>query len=155
MVGPAAEPRIGPTVWAADGSGDRAHERSWLEGRETGSWPVMRMAGPEVFRWATRIVPDAGRKALRAAGVEPADLAAFVPQQADARIVDSAARALGLGPGTVVAKDVEEMGNTSAASIPLALEALRSREAVRPGDTALLVGFGAGLSSAAHVVVLP
>ncbi|MFC7979735.1 beta-ketoacyl-ACP synthase III [Streptomyces cinereoruber] len=157
VVGPSDEPGIGPTVWGSDGTGERliAHEHNWLHARETQTWPVMRMAGPAVFRWATRIVPEAGRKALRAAGVEPAGLAAFVPHQANARIVDSAARALGLGEHTVVARDIEASGNTSAASIPLALEALRSRGAVRPGDTALLVGFGAGLSHAAQVVRLP
>ncbi|MFK4105098.1 beta-ketoacyl-ACP synthase 3 [Streptomyces sp. NPDC019531] len=157
VVGPADEPGIGPTVWGSDGTGDRliAHEHSWLRARETRNWPVMRMAGPEVFRWATRVVPDLGRKALQAAGVKPADLAAFVPHQANVRIVDSAARSLGLGERTVVAKDIEDMGNTSAASIPLALEALRSRGTVRPGDTALLVGFGAGLAYAAQVVRLP
>ncbi|MFE5797402.1 beta-ketoacyl-ACP synthase III [Streptomyces sp. NPDC056503] len=157
VVGPSDEPGVGPTVWGSDGTGERliAHEHSWLRARETRSWPVMRMEGPAVFRWATRIVPDAGRRALRAAGVEPAELAAFVPHQANARIVDSAARALGLGAHTAVARDIEHSGNTSAASVPLALEALRSRGAVRPGDTALLVGFGAGLTHAAQVVRLP
>ncbi|WP_399920098.1 beta-ketoacyl-ACP synthase 3 [Streptomyces kanamyceticus] len=158
VVGPGAEPEIGPTVWGADGRGDRliAHEHSWLNARrEAGSWPVMRMAGPEVFRWATRVVPDIGRKALAAAGVQAADLGAFVPHQANARIVDSAARALGVGERTAVARDIVEMGNTSAASVPLAMEALRARGEVRPGDTALLVGFGAGLSYAAQVVRIP
>ncbi|MEU6460060.1 beta-ketoacyl-ACP synthase 3 [Streptomyces sp. NPDC048594] len=158
VVGPAEEPGIGPTVWGSDGTRDRliAHESGWPGAREgSARRPVMRMAGPEVFRWATRVVPEIGREAMRAAGVGPGELAAFVPHQANVRIVNSAARALGIGEHTVVARDIEEAGNTSAASIPLALDALRSQGLLSPGDPALLVGFGAGLSHAAQVVRLP
>ncbi|MFI5985292.1 beta-ketoacyl-ACP synthase III [Streptomyces sp. NPDC051555] len=158
VVGPARAPGIGPVVWGADGERHRliAHDRSWLESREQQDpWPVLRMSGPEVFRWATRKVPEVSRKALDAAGIEAGDLAAFIPHQANARIVDSAAKALRLPPHVVVAKDIVDSGNTSAASIPLAMESLLSRGAVASGGRALLVGFGAGLVHAAQVVTLP
>lgn len=108
-----------------------------------------------MFRWATRTVPEISRQALDEAGVEVADLDAFVPHQANGRIIDAAATSLGLAPHTVVAKDVVTAGNTSAASIPLALDQLMSQGAVPSGGLALLVGFGAGLTHAAQVVVLP
>ncbi|WP_343245592.1 beta-ketoacyl-ACP synthase III [Streptomyces sp. SID4985] len=158
VVGPSDTPGIGPVVWGSDGERHHmiAHDRSWLHTRETpGPWPTLRMAGPEVFRWASRVVPDISRQAVREAGLELSDLAAFVPHQANARIIDAAARSLGLAPHTVVARDVVTAGNTSAASIPLALGALLSRGSLPSGAPALLVGFGAGLAHAAQVVSLP
>ena len=100
-------------------------------------------------------MPEISQQALREAGVEVAHLAAFVPHQANARIIDTAAKSLGLAPHTVVAKDVVTAGNTSAASIPPALDRLLSQGAVPSGGLALLVGFGAGLTHAAQVVALP
>ncbi|MEU9399226.1 beta-ketoacyl-ACP synthase III [Streptomyces sp. NPDC048242] len=158
VVGPSDTPGIGPVVWGSDGERHHmiAHDRSWLHTRETpGPWPTLRMAGPEVFRWASRVVPEISRQAVREAGLELSDLAAFVPHQANARIIDAAARSLGLAPHTVVARDVVTAGNTSAASIPLALGALLSRGSLPSGAPALLVGFGAGLAHAAQVVSLP
>lgn len=158
VVGPSATPGIGPVVWGSDGErhGMIAHNGSWLETRDrSGPWPTLRMAGPEVFRWATRVVPEISRKAVRATGLDITDLAAFVPHQANVRIIDSVARSLGLAPHTAVAKDVVRAGNTSAASIPLALDALLSQGGLTSGDPALLVGFGAGLTYAAQVVALP
>ncbi|MFF2012644.1 beta-ketoacyl-ACP synthase III [Streptomyces sp. NPDC058195] len=158
VVGPSRTPGIGPAVWGSDGEQHHmiAHDHSWLDVRDgQAPWPYLRMAGPEVFRWATRTVPEISRQALAEAGVEAGDLAAFVPHQANARIIDAAARSLDLAPHTVVAKDVVTAGNTSAASIPLALDHLLSSGAVARGGLALLVGFGAGLTHAAQVVVLP
>ncbi|MEU4149181.1 beta-ketoacyl-ACP synthase III [Streptomyces sp. NPDC026659] len=158
VVGPSDTPGIGPVVWGSDGERHHmiAHDRSWLHTRETpGPWPTLRMAGPEVFRWASRVVPEISRQAVREAGLELSDLAAFVPHQANARIIDAAARSLDLAPHTVVARDVVTAGNTSAASIPLALGALLSRGSLSSGAPALLVGFGAGLAHAAQVVSLP
>ncbi|MEV6926598.1 beta-ketoacyl-ACP synthase III [Dactylosporangium sp. NPDC051485] len=151
VVGAADTPGIGPVVWGSDGTRHEfiAHD---------GPWPgqhYLRMAGPEVFRWATQLVPELAGRALEAAGVTVQELAAFIPHQANLRIVDAAARALGLGPHTVVARDIVHAGNTSAASIPMAMDELRSRGAVGSGDRALLVGFGAGLTYAAQVVTLP
>lgn len=141
-------PDIGPVVWGSDGSAAdliRIDETSQL----------VAMDGPAVFRWATtRVVPIA-EKACAAAGVTPAELAAFVPHQANLRIGSSLARALHLGPQTVVADDVADAGNTSAASIPLALARLRDEGRVSPGGAALLIGFGAGLCWAAQVVRIP
>ncbi|MFE2571695.1 beta-ketoacyl-ACP synthase III [Streptomyces mirabilis] len=158
VVGPSDTPGIGPVVWGSDGERHHmiAHDRTWLDVRHTpGPWPTLRMAGPEVFRWATQVVPEISRQALEQAGLEVADLAAFIPHQANARIIDAAAKSLGLAPHTVVAKDVVTAGNTSAASIPLAMDELLSQGALSSGDPALLVGFGAGLAHAAQVVMLP
>jgi 3-oxoacyl-[acyl-carrier-protein] synthase-3 len=142
VVGPAETCEIGPVVWGADGSRSEV-----LRYDEAG---ILRMVGPEVFRWATSIVPDVARRALDAAGISASDLAAFIPHQANLRITSVAAKALGLGPHVRVATDIITNGNTGAASIPQAMAAL-------PDTTgpALLVGFGAGLSYAAQVVTLP
>jgi 3-oxoacyl-[acyl-carrier-protein] synthase-3 len=157
VVGPSKTPGIGPVVWGSEGENHHmiAHDRTWLDARNGDPWPTLRMTGPEVFRWATRIVPEISRQALKKAGLEVADLAAFVPHQANARIVDIAADSLGLAPHTAVAKDIVTAGNTSAASIPLAIDRLLSEGGVAGGGLALLVGFGAGLTHAAQVVALP
>ncbi|GGW42127.1 3-oxoacyl-[acyl-carrier-protein] synthase 3 protein 1 [Streptomyces lucensis JCM 4490] len=158
VVGPSDTPGIGPVVWGSDGENHHmiAHDRTWLDARNSpGPWPTLRMTGPEVFRWATRVVPEISRQALRKAGVEAADLDAFVPHQANARIIDTAATSLGLAPHTAVARDIVTSGNTSAASIPLAMDQLLSQGAASSGGLALLVGFGAGLAHAAQVVALP
>ncbi|MER5794527.1 beta-ketoacyl-ACP synthase III [Streptomyces sp. NPDC001980] len=158
VVGPSDTPGIGPVVWGSDGERHHmiAHDRTWLHARDTpGPWPTLRMAGPEVFRWASHVVPEISRQAVERAGLDIADLAAFVPHQANARIIDTAAKSLGLASHTVVAKDVVTAGNTSAASIPLAMDELLSEGTLSSGDPALLVGFGAGLAHAAQVVALP
>ncbi|GAB3823470.1 beta-ketoacyl-ACP synthase III [Dactylosporangium cerinum] len=158
LVGPAEEPGIGPVVWGADGAKRDliAHDESWLAVRgKPDFWPWMRMAGPEVFRWAIQEMAPVARNAVQSAGLTVADLAAFVPHQANVRIINKLAAALQLPEPVVVARDVERSGNTSAASIPLALETLLADNAVTPGGLALLVGFGAGLSHAAMVVRLP
>ncbi|MFE4690175.1 beta-ketoacyl-ACP synthase III [Streptomyces sp. NPDC056749] len=158
VVGPAAEPGIGPVVWGSEGDRHEAiaHSAPW-HGRdaEAAVRPTLRMDGPAVFRWAVSTVPRTARAALDAAGVTAAELAAFIPHQANLRIVDGAASALRLPPHVVVARDVVHAGNTSAASVPLAMEELLARGAVPRGGLALLVGFGAGLSHAAQVVVMP
>ncbi|GAA1842672.1 beta-ketoacyl-ACP synthase 3 [Asanoa iriomotensis] len=157
VVGPAAERGIGPVVWGADGSKAAliAHPVPWTNLREHPDvWPSLKMAGPEVFRWAVADVTATARAALAAAGLKPEALAAFVPHQANARITDKMATALGLPASCVVAGDIETAGNTSAASIPLALDALLAAPTA-PTGPALLVGFGAGLSYSALVVDLP
>ncbi|GIE82598.1 3-oxoacyl-[acyl-carrier-protein] synthase 3 [Actinoplanes philippinensis] len=154
VVGAADTPGIGPVVWGSDGSRHHliAHDHAWGAGD---THPYMRMAGPEVFRWATEAVPDISRRALAAARTEPHELAAFIPHQANLRIVEAAARSLALPAHTAVARDVVHSGNTSAASIPLAMEALLARGEAGSGGRALLAGFGAGLTYAAQVVTLP
>lgn len=159
VVGPAAEPGVGPVAWGADGSGADLIVQSptfLAASRDrTGPMPALRMQGPAVFRWATsRMVPLAAQ-ALEAAGMKAEQLAAFVPHQANARITDALVRALALPEHVAVARDVAEAGNTSAASVPLALHALLASGEAAPGDHALLLGFGAGLTFAAQVVRLP
>ncbi|MBD0741991.1 beta-ketoacyl-ACP synthase 3 [Streptomyces sp. CBMA152] len=155
VVGSAAAPGIGPVVRRADGAYSEALRMTAPWGDSAGARPWMRMDGRRIFRWAMDEVAPAAAEALRAADVSPADLGAFVPHQANLRIIDLMAERLGLGPRTAVAQDVVRMGNTSAASIPLALETLLAEGQAGSGDTALLVGFGAGLNYAAQVVVLP
>ncbi|MFL9659397.1 beta-ketoacyl-ACP synthase III [Streptomyces sp. PB17] len=157
VVGPSEEPGISPVVWGSDGQHHQliAHDHSWLAPRGDGLRPYLRMAGPEVFRWATRVVPETSRQALAVAGLRTTDLTAFIPHQANARIIDAAAKSLNLAPHTVIARDVVSAGNTSAASIPLAMENLLAQGALPSGAPALLVGFGAGLTHAAQIVTLP
>jgi 3-oxoacyl-[acyl-carrier-protein] synthase-3 len=149
IVGPADRDRVGvgPTVAGSDG--DRRH---LIECDASG---FLRMAGREVFRWAVESVPPIALEACRRAGVELADIEVFVPHQANLRIVDAVARALQLESAVVVADDIAMSGNTSAASIPMAITRLMERRLVRPGQLTLIVGFGAGLSYAAQVVTLP
>lgn len=147
VVGPSDEPGIGPVAWGSDG------ERAGLITIPVDDTAV-RMDGPAVFRWATTQLAPMARRACELAGVEPADLAALIPHQANLRIVDALAKALGMGDA-VVARDVIESGNTSAASVPLALATLKARGEVSTGDAALLFGFGAGLTYAGQVVLCP
>lgn len=158
VVGPSAEPGIGPVVWGSEGGRQEAiaHSSPWpAVGAAAAAPPTLRMDGPAVFRWAVATVPRTARAALDAAGLTPDDLAAFVPHQANLRIIEGAAAALRLPPHVVIARDIVRAGNTSAASIPLAMEELLARGAVPRGGMALLVGFGAGLAHAAQVVALP
>ncbi|MBL1114926.1 ketoacyl-ACP synthase III [Streptomyces sp. 110] len=158
LVGPAAEPGIHSVAWGSDGEqhGLIAHQEPWTAARDADHpGPYMRMAGSEVFRWAIREVPRTAATALERAGVTVDQLSAFVPHQANLRITEAVAKALDLPPHVVVADDITSAGNTSAASVPLAMEALRDRGALPSGGLALLAGFGAGLAHAALVVTLP
>ncbi|MBB5120892.1 3-oxoacyl-ACP synthase [Streptomyces eurocidicus] len=159
VVGPREECGIGPVVWGSDGGRREliAHSASWLAYRdEPGTvWPTMRMAGPEVFRWAIEEMPKVALAALDAAGTRPSDLAAFVPHQANLRMIETVAQRMELPEHVVVARDVVHTGNTSAASVPLAVARLRESGAVTSGDLALFLGFGAGLTWGAQVVRLP
>lgn len=148
VVGAAEHNGIGPLVAASDG------DRSALIARSPDA-PVLVMDGPAVFRWATTQLLPHALAACAAAGVGAADLAGLVAHQANLRIIDALARALELPAGAVVARDIVETGNTSAASIPLALDALLAARAVPAGAPLLLIGFGAGLSVAAQVVLSP
>jgi 3-oxoacyl-[acyl-carrier-protein] synthase-3 len=113
----------------------------------------LRMDGKQVFRFATRILGKALRQAIEQAGLTTDDIDLFIPHQANQRIIESAARHVGL-PASKVFLNIDRYGNTSAASIPIALtEAIEQRRA-RPGDTLAFVAFGAGLTWAAAVVRL-
>jgi 3-oxoacyl-[acyl-carrier-protein] synthase-3 len=112
---------------------------------------TIQMDGPEVFRRAVRIMVESAERALERAGITIADVALFVPHQANSRIIDSAVARLGI-PADQVANNLASVGNTSAASIPLALAEAADAGRLRPGDRVLMVGFGAGMSWASAVL---
>jgi 3-oxoacyl-[acyl-carrier-protein] synthase-3 len=118
-------------------------------------WPTLRMAGQSVFRWAVWQMAPVARKAVEAAGITLDDIDVFIPHQANMRIIDAMIKQLKLPPDIPVARDIAETGNTSAASIPLAMRRMLDDGSAKPGDLALIIGFGAGLSYAAQVVRLP
>jgi len=148
VLGAAPHNGVGPLVSASDG------ERSGLIARAPDA-PVLAMDGPAVFRWATTELAPYALRACEVAGIEVAELAGLIAHQANLRIIDALARALKLPPEVVVARDIIESGNTSAASIPLALDALLAANAVASGGPLLLIGFGSGLSVAAQIVLCP
>ncbi len=158
VVGPSQTPQIGPVVWGSDGAQLDAitMTQSWTEYRDDPhGWPSLTMKGQAVFRWAVRDMAAVARKALEATGLTAADLDVFVPHQANMRITDAMIKELGLPGSVLVARDIVTAGNTSAASIPLALDRLIADGSVHTGQTALFIGFGAGLAYAAQVVTLP
>ena len=158
IVGPSDHPGISKTVWGSDGG-------NWDKVGMTGSlidyrdgkiqWPTLIQEGQSVFRWAVWEMVKVAKDALEQSGLEPEDLTALVPHQANLRIIDEFAKQLGLPESVVVAKDIVETGNTSAASIPLAMHRLLAEGQVKSGGYALQIGFGAGLAFAAQVVELP
>ncbi|WP_166140812.1 beta-ketoacyl-ACP synthase III [Nocardioides ochotonae] len=159
VVGPSDTPGIGPVVWGSQGEHfDHIRQREdWRDvlAAEAPLMPHLTMQGNSVFRWASFAMAKIGLEALDRAGITPDELDCFVPHQANMRIIDALARSMKL-PGTVrIARDIAEMGNTSAASIPLALARMRADGEARSGDTALFIAFGAGLAYAAQVVVVP
>jgi len=138
---------ISPVVW---GSAPELNDVIQIEG-----WrPYIKQAGQSVFRWATYALPPLARQVCEKAGVDPSELAAFVPHQANLRIIEPLARKLGV-ENAVVARDIIESGNTSAASIPLALSKLLERREIPSGGAILLFGFGGGLTYAGQVVRCP
>ena len=158
VIGPSDYAGIGPTIWGSDGSKSDAvgMNHTLVEFRDgLAPWPTLRQEGPTVFRWAVWEMVKVARQALEAAGVEASDLAAFVPHQANMRIIDEFAKQLGLPESVVIARDIETTGNTSAASIPLATHRLLEEHPELSGGLALQIGFGAGLVFGAQVVVLP
>ena len=159
LIGPAEQPGIGPVIWGADGSQyDLIRQKqSWADVMAAAQpiWPHLHMEGNPVFRWASYEMAKVAQHALDAAGITVDDLDVFVPHQANMRITDAMVRALKLPDRVAVARDIAEQGNTSAASIPLAMERMLETGEAKSGDTALLIGFGAGLTYAAQVVTLP
>jgi len=158
VLGPSDEPGVSKTVWGSDGSkwdavGMNATFEEYLDGVKP--WPTMRQDGQTVFRWAVWEMAKVARRTLEEAGVEPGDLAAFIPHQANMRIIDEFAKQLKLPEHVIVARDIETTGNTSAASIPLATHRLLEEHPELSGGLALQIGFGAGLVFGAQVVRLP
>lgn len=159
VIGPSEQPGIFPVVWGSDGEqADLIRQRAdWRDvlASDHPSMPHLTMQGAAVFRWASFAMAKVGLQALDRAGLGVEDLDCFVPHQANMRITDAMARAMKLPERVRIARDIAEQGNTSAASIPLALERMYADGDAHPGDTALLIAFGAGLAYAAQVVVLP
>ncbi|MEV6591999.1 ketoacyl-ACP synthase III [Streptomyces acidicola] len=181
IVGPSEEPHIGPTVWGSEGDKSDTIKQTvpWNEflphsrlrssgGTPTGDvsklpldskgnvkFPAITQEGQAVFRWAVFEMAKVAQQALDAAGITPDELDVFIPHQANVRIIDSMVKTLKLPEHVTVARDVRTTGNTSAASIPLAMERLLATGEAKSGDTALVIGFGAGLVYAATVVTLP
>ncbi|MEV6736315.1 ketoacyl-ACP synthase III [Streptomyces sp. NPDC051104] len=181
VVGPSEEPHIGPTVWGSEGDKSETIKQTvpWNEflphsrlrssgGTPTGDvsklpvdsegnvkFPAITQEGQAVFRWAVFEMAKVAQQALDAAGITPDDLDVFIPHQANVRIIDSMVKTLKLPEHVTVARDIRTTGNTSAASIPLAMERLLATGEAKSGDTALVIGFGAGLVYAATVVTLP
>lgn len=150
VVGESDEPAIGPIAWGSAGDlADLIYMRDdrWLY-----------QEGQAVFRWATTKVAPTALRALELTGLKPSDVDVLIPHQANLRIVGAIAkklRAEGAREDMVVADDIMYSGNTSSASIPLALDHMRAAGRVHRGDVLLLVGFGAGLSYASQVVISP
>jgi 3-oxoacyl-[acyl-carrier-protein] synthase-3 len=158
IVGPSDSPGISKSVWGSDGSKWEAvgMTGSLLDFRDgTGSWPTLVQEGQSVFRWAVWEMVKVAKQALEVAGVKPEELSALVTHQANERIIDEMAKQLALPESVAIAKDIITTGNTSAASIPLAMHALMAEGQIKSGDLALQIGFGAGLAYGAQVVVVP
>ena len=159
VIGPSEEPAIGPVVWGADGEQRDAitMTQSLIDYKNNGGeiFPSLVMQGQQVFRWAVGDMSKTCQRALDVTGVDAGDLDAFIPHQANMRITDAMVRALKLPEHVPVARDIAHTGNTSAASIPLAMDAMLESGEAPHGGTALIIGFGAGLVYAAQIVTLP
>ena len=147
VIGPSETAGTGPIVWGSDGA---QHDTVAIDAESR----FFRQEGQAVYRWATSQMAPVALEACRRAGIDPSELAAFVPHQANLRIIDAIAKRLG-ATNAVVAKDIVTSGNTSAASIPLALSRMVERGEIPSGAPVLLLGFGSGLAYAAQVVLAP
>ncbi|CAB5052902.1 unannotated protein [freshwater metagenome] len=162
VIGPSQDIGIGPTVWGASAETREAIllEPSFLEfknnpGKLDIGWPNITQQGQTVFRWAVYEIAPIALRALEAAGLTPDTLDAFIPHQANDRIIESLVKSMKLPDTVAVAHDIRTSGNTSSASIPLAMDALLAEKPNLHGRSALLIGFGAGLVYAGQVVELP
>lgn len=144
---PGGEPGIGPVLW---GSVPEMGNAVRIEGTPA----RFAQEGQSVYRWATTRLPAIARQACERAGLAPEELAGVVLHQANLRIIEPLAQKIG-AVNAVVARDVVDSGNTSAASIPLALSKLVERGELGTGDPVLLFGFGGNLSYAGQVVRCP
>ncbi len=159
IVGPADSVGISPTIWGSDGGkwdavGMDRPTREAFDDRD-GEFPTLRQDGQTVFRWAVWEMAKVAQEALEAAGITAADLAAFIPHQANMRIINEFAKQLSVPDSVVIARDIETTGNTSAASVPLAMHRVLAENPELSGGYALIIGFGAGLVYAAQIVRLP
>lgn len=161
VIGPSDnESGIGPVVWGSDGQHlthitQREDWRDAMFGPDGPRMPYLIMEGNPVFRWASYEMAKVAQQALDVAGITADQLDLFVPHQANMRITDAMARSLKLPERVAIARDIAHQGNTSAASIPLALERMLETGEATSGDLALVIGFGAGLVYAAQVIRVP
>ncbi|NLS10089.1 ketoacyl-ACP synthase III [Nesterenkonia sp. MY13] len=175
VIGPSETPGISASVWGSKGENwesvgmdssllrlrdalaeaQETGDASRLLDREEHLWPTLRQDGQTVFRWAVWEMAKTAKLALEKAGINPEDLSAFVPHQANMRIIDELSKQLKLPEHVLVGRDIADAGNTSAASIPLALHRLREENPEISGGLALQIGFGAGLVYGAQVVLIP
>ncbi|MFT4218051.1 MAG: beta-ketoacyl-ACP synthase III [Micropruina sp.] len=157
VVGPSETNGVGPVVWGSDGGQYDAITQTveWSHAVSSGERPYLAMDGRSVFKWASGFITEATKNVLDAAGLAPADLDVFIPHQANNRITDAMLRHLKLPEHVMVARTIKQFGNNSAASIPMAMDALLTSGEATSGQTALLIGFGAGLVYAGQVVTLP
>jgi 3-oxoacyl-[acyl-carrier-protein] synthase-3 len=150
VVGPSDEAGIGPVAWGT--AGDLVDMIGMTDQN------YIFQEGQSVFRWATTKIAPIALRALELAGIEPKDIDVLIPHQANLRIIEAIAKKLrkeGAREDMIVADDIVYSGNTSSASIPMAMDHMRAAGRMHSGDVALLVGFGAGLSYAGQVVVCP
>lgn len=159
LVSASDETGISSPTWGADGSLNDwiCMTKDWptYMNEKDGEFPALKMEGQKVFRWAISEMVGIAHRTLEKAGIGVEDLSAFVPHQANQRITDHIAKSLKLPSHVAVARDGINMGNTTAATIPLALDTLRRKGEVKSGDLALLMGFGAGLAYSGQVIVVP
>lgn len=111
----------------------------------------IKMNGREVFKWAVRVLAEVTKKAVSEEGLVLEDIDYFIFHQANKRIIDAVSKSLNIPPEKMVV-NIERVGNTSTASIPLALEDLRKEKGLKKGDLLLLASFGAGLTWGANIV---
>ena len=150
VVGASDEPEIGPVSW---GSAGDLVDLIYMRDQK-----YIYQEGQSVFRWATTQIAPIALRALEVAGLKPSDVDVLIPHQANLRIVEAIAkklRANGARDDMVVADDIKYSGNTSSASIPLALDHMRKAGTAKTGDVVLAVGFGAGLSYAGQAFICP
>jgi 3-oxoacyl-[acyl-carrier-protein] synthase-3 len=147
VIGPADAAGLGPVVWGSDGA---LFDSVAIDERSR----FFRQEGQTVYRWATGEMAPIALEACRRAGVAPEDIVAFVPHQANLRIIDALARRIGL-PNAIIARDIVTSGNTSAATIPIALSRMVEAGEIPSGAPVLLLGFGSGLAYAGQVVLAP
>jgi 3-oxoacyl-(acyl-carrier-protein) synthase III len=159
VIGKSESAGIGPMIWGSDAESRDAilMTPSWIDLKAPGSvgWPDISMQGQTVFRWAVYQMAPVALKALDVAGLTPETLAAFIPHQANMRIIDAMAKSMKLPESVAIARDVRVSGNTSAASVPIAMDALLAERPDLHGKSALIIGFGAGLVYAAQAIELP
>ena len=165
VIGPSRDAGIGPVEWGSDADSRDAilMNPSWVDIRDNetqltkagGKWPNISQEGQKVFRWAVFSMSKAALKALDSAGLTVNDLDAFIPHQANIRIIETMAKEMDMPESVIIADDIRKNGNTSAASIPLAMDALLAKHPELHGKLALLIGYGAGLVYAGQVVKLP